>query len=75
MAIDGFVGVTAIDTSAGPVTVSAAAGLLIAPDAAVMFVEPAPTAVANPELLMVATPVAEEVHVAVAVRLAVLESV
>jgi hypothetical protein len=39
-----------------------------------MFVEPTAKLVANPELLIVATPVADEFHVTVPVRLAVLES-
>jgi hypothetical protein len=42
-----------------PMTVSTAARIVVCPG---------PTAVANPELLIVATPVAEEVHVATAVR-------
>ena len=46
----------------------------MAPEAAVMFVEPTAKVVANPELLIVATPVAEELQVAEPVRLAVLES-
>jgi hypothetical protein len=64
-----------MDTSvAAAVTVSAAGGLVITPDAAVMFVEPTAKAVANPELLIVATAVVAELQVAEPVRLAVLES-
>ena len=74
MAIDGLAGVTAIDTSVAPVTVSTAAGLVIPPEAAVMFVVPTARPVANPELLIVATAGVPELHVAVPVRLAVLES-
>ena len=73
LAIEAVAGVTAIDTSVAAVTVSAAAGLVIPPEAAVMFVEPVPTAVANPELLIVATVVVAELQVAELVRFAVLE--
>ena len=74
-AIEGLAGVTAIDTSVAAVTVSVAAGLVMPPEAAVMFVEPTARVVANPELLIVATVVVAELHVAVLVRFAVLESV
>ena len=75
LAIDGFAGVTAIDTSVAAVTVNAAAGLVMLPNDAVMLVEPVPAAIANPELPIVATPVAEECQVTVLVKFAVLESV
>jgi hypothetical protein len=45
---------------------------LIAPDAASIIVCPAPAALANPAVLIVATPVADELHVAVLVRFCVL---
>lgn len=74
-ATDGFAGVTAIDTSVGAVTVSVATLLVMPPDAAVIFAVPSVSVAANPEPLIIATPVADEFHVAVLVRLAVLESV
>jgi hypothetical protein len=73
--MDGFVGVTAIDTRVAAVTVRFAGGLVIPPSAAVIFVEPVPAAVASPVLLMLAIAVDAELHVAVLVKLAVLESV
>ena len=73
LGIDELAGVTAIDTSAGVVTVSAAGGLLIEPNDAMMFVEPSVSVAANPELLIVATAVSEEVQVTELVRFAVLE--
>jgi len=57
------------------VTVSASCGLETAPEAAEILVEPTASALAKPELLMVATAVFEEAQVAVLVRLAVLPSV
>ena len=75
MAADGEVGVTAIETRVGAVTVSASGGLVMAPEAAVMLVEPVARVEAKPELLMVATAVFEEAQVAVPVRFAVLPSV
>ena len=75
MATDGEAGVTAIETSVGAVTVSESGGLVMAPEAAVMLLEPVARVEARPELLMVATVVLEEAQVAVLVRLAVLPSV
>jgi len=70
-------GVTAIDTSVAAVTVRVA-DPDIAPDVAVIVVEPAATAVANPfdpaVLLKVATPVLDELQAAVDVRFWVLPS-
>ncbi len=67
-------GVTARDTSVAGVTVSVV-DPEIAPDAAVIVVEPAAAGVARPfkpdALLMVATDVDAELHVAVAVRFCV----
>jgi hypothetical protein len=68
-------GVTAIDTSVAAVTVSVAVLLVTPLDAAVMFEAPRATPVAKPELVIVAIPVADEFHVALAVKSAVLESV
>ena len=75
MAIDGEAGVTAIETSVAAVTVSASCGLVMAPEEAVMLVEPTANVEAKPELLIVATAVFEEAQVADVVRLAVLPSV
>jgi hypothetical protein len=75
LAIDEFVGATAIDTSVAAITVSVCGELIIAPDAAVMLVDPTPTPDANPEPLIVAVPVEEEFQVAVPLKFAVLKSV
>ena len=64
-----------METSAAAVTLKTAGGLVMAPEAAVMLVEPVASVEAKPELLMVATAVFEEAQVAVLVRLAVLPSV
>ena len=70
----GLVGVTAMDTSVAEVTVRVVDPEMI-PDAAVIVVEPAATEVAIPSepaaLLMIATPVDEELQVTVAVRFCV----
>jgi hypothetical protein len=70
-------GVTAIDTSVAAVTVRVA-DPDSAPDVAVIVVEPAATAVANPfdpaVVLKVATPVLDELQAAVVVRFWVLPS-
>ena len=47
---------------------------LIAPEAASIVVCPAPTALASPVVLIVATPGADELHVAVLVRFCLLPS-
>jgi hypothetical protein len=70
----GFAGVTAIDCSVAAVTVSVAELLLTDPDVALIVVLPTPAPVAKPEALMVATVVADELHVAVLVRFCVLPS-
>jgi len=75
LATVGFAGVTAIETRVGALTVSASGGLVMAPEAAVMLVEPVASVEARPALLIVATAVLEEAQVAVLVRLAVLPSV
>ena len=61
-AIDGLAGVTAIETSAGGLTVRVVEPLTL-PDVAVMVALPVATLIANPAAEMVATLVAEEVHV------------
>jgi hypothetical protein len=70
-----FAGVTAIDTSVCGVTVRVAVLLVTPAIAAVILLGPVPTPVANPLLVIVATPVADELHAAVPLRLAVVESV
>jgi hypothetical protein len=71
-AIDGFAGVTAIDTSVGAVAVTVrVVEPLMAPEAALIVVVPAATPVANPPVVIVATVVVCEVHVAVLVKFCV----
>ena len=65
---------TAIDCSVAAVTVSVAELLVTDPDVALIVVLPTPAPVARPEALMVATVVADELHVAVLVRFCVLPS-
>jgi len=72
-AIDGLAGVTAIDANVGPVTVSVVPPLM-GPDVAVIVDEPTPTPVAKPPVEIVATPVADELHVTLLVMTAVLLS-
>jgi len=66
-AIDGFDGVIPSDTNAGGPTVNAAVPLML-PKVALIVVCPAVIAVAPPELLMPATPVADESQVTNVVR-------
>ena len=61
-AIDGLAGVTVIETSAGGVTVSVVEPLT-PPEVAVMVVLPVATVLAKPAAVMVATLVADELHV------------
>jgi hypothetical protein len=68
---DGLEGVTVIETKVGVDTVSAA-DPATAPEVAVIVDVPAPTPVANPAELMVATLVSEEVQTAEFVRFAVV---
>ena len=75
MAMLGFVGVTAIDTSVAAVTVSVAVLLVTPLEVAVIAVVPIATALARPDALMFATPGVAEFHAAVPVRFAVLPSV
>src|SRR5207245_10319230 len=63
--IEGFAGVTAIDTSAAGVTVSSVEPVML-PLVAEIVEVPAPTVVASPVLLMVATVAVPEAHTALA---------
>src|ERR1700733_9638654 len=65
--MDGFAGVTAIDTSVGGVTVRLAEPVVV-PEAAWIVVPPAATPVANPAPVIVATPVLLDVQVTEVVR-------
>ena len=73
MATEGFAGVTATETSVAAVTVSVVLPEM-EPEVARIVVEPAPTAVTRPAVLIVATVPAEELHVAVLVRSCVVPS-
>ena len=70
---DAFAGVTAIETSAGWLTASAA-DPVIEPELAVIVAFPIPVPVANPVVSMLATPGAEEVQLTELVRSCVLPS-
>jgi len=76
-AIEGLIGVTAIDASVAAVTVRVVEPDIL-PDVAVIVVEPAATEVANPlepaALLMVATAAADEPQVTAVVRFCVVLS-
>ena len=74
LAIDGFAGVTATETSVAAVTVSVVLPET-EPEIARMVVDPVLTAVAKPAVLIAATVPAEELHVAVLVRFCVVPSV
>jgi hypothetical protein len=63
-AIDGLTGVTAIDTSVAAVTVSMSPGLVTPFSAAVICEAPAPTPVARPPEVTVATLVVPDTQVA-----------
>ena len=69
-AIEGFAGVTAIDTSVAAVTVRVVEPLMPADVASILLV-PAATAVANPPATIVATVVVTELQVAVLVKFCV----
>jgi len=72
LAIEGFAGVTAIDTSVGAVAVTVrVVEPLMAPEAALIVLVPAATPVASPPALIVATLVVCEVHVTVLVKFCV----
>ena len=73
LAIEGFAGVTAIDTKTGAVTVSAAEPL-IEPDVAWIVVLPVDTVVARPPLEIVAAAVFDEVQVTKPVRFCLVPS-
>lgn len=72
-AIEGFAGVTAIDTKVAGVTVRLL-DPLIAPDVALMLAFPTATAFTSPVLETVAVAAEEELQVAVLVRSCVLPS-
>jgi hypothetical protein len=71
MAIEGFAGVTAIDSSA-VVTHSVAAGLVTPPSVAVMLLVPVAPPVAKPLAEMLATERFEEAHVTLFVMFCVV---
>ena len=73
LAIEGLAGVTAIDTRVAGVTVSVVLPVMLL-EAAWIVVVPAPTAVAKPAALIVATVTTEELHVAVLLRFCVVPS-
>ena len=77
-AMEGFAGVTAIETTTAAVTVKVVLALT-EPEVAVIFAKPVPTVVANPcepdALLIVATAVVPELHSTVLVMSCVLLSV
>jgi len=73
-AIEGFAGVTAIDTTVAGSTVSVTAGLVIPFSDAVICELPTPTLVARPAELIVATDVVAEFHAACVVMFFVLLS-
>ena len=75
LAMLGFVGVTAIDTSVAAVTVSVAVLLVTPLEVAVIAEVPVAIPVARPPVLMVATAGVAEFQAAVPVRLAVVPSV
>jgi hypothetical protein len=76
LAIDGFAGVTAIDTNVGAVTVRLSPGEVTPLKLAVMVTgPPAFTPVARPAALIVAMVLSDDAHVAVLVRFCVLPSV
>lgn len=70
--IELFAGAIAIDCSARAVTDKVVLLLIPFPAVAVMVIEPAATAVANPEELIVATAVLEDFQVTLVVRFAVV---
>jgi len=74
-AIEGFAGVTAIDTSVAAVTVNVSAGLVTPFSDAVICDVPTPIPVAKPAELIVATPGVPDTQVACVVRFCVLLSV
>jgi hypothetical protein len=71
---EGIAGVTAMETSADGVTVSAVEPVMD-PDVAVIVAEPVPPPAASPELSIVAIPVLEELQSTEPVRSCVLPSV
>ncbi len=74
LAKEELLGATARDWRTADVTVSVAEAVLLPNDAEIVVV-PTPVAVARPELLIVATPAFDEVHVTVDVRFGIVLSV
>jgi hypothetical protein len=74
VAMAGFAGVTAIDTSAAAVTVNTAAGEVTLLNVAVMLLVPVATPVAKPPLVIVAFAVVADAHVTEDVMTRVLAS-
>ena len=72
--IDGFAGVTVMETKPAGITVRVV-DPLTAPELAVTVVVPTPVPVASPLLEIVATPCGDELQVTVLVRFRVLPSV
>ena len=68
LAIDGFAGVTAMETSVAAVTVRTAELLVTPADVAVMFEAPTERALAWPEEVIVATAGVAELQLSVLVR-------
>ena len=73
--MEGLLGVTAMETRVGAVTVSTAVLLVVLPEIAVMFEVPTPRPVATPLALMEATAPLLEFQVTELVRSCVLLSV
>ncbi len=71
--IEGFVGVTVIETSVGAVTVNSVESKIV-PDVALIVEEPVPTPLASPAVLIVATVLVAELQVTLPVRFCVLLS-
>ena len=70
LAIEGFAGVTAIDTSVAAVTVRVVEPVMPT-ETALIWLVPTPTAVAKPAAVIVATVVVTELQVAVPVKFCV----
>jgi hypothetical protein len=73
-AMDGLIGVTAIDFRVATVTVNTSTGEVTPLKLAVMLLVPTPTPVAKPPAAIVATEVVPDVHVTVLVMFCVEES-
>jgi hypothetical protein len=73
LAMDGLAGETAMDCNVAGVTVNTVEPVMPL-DVALMVEVPAPSALANPPAVMVATEVVAELHVALPVRFCVVPS-